>query len=102
VGRNLFEYGSSPSHTGAAPVRRSTEAAPTAAPSAPPAVRLVGILHPVGGPRAALAVEGDVVVLTPGGSADGYTLLSIGEEGTVRVRTPSGEEIELAAAADNP
>jgi hypothetical protein len=40
---------------------------------------------------AALSIAGEVLVLAPGETAEGYTLLAIDEETGVRLGSPDGE-----------
>ena len=94
--RNLFEYGEAPPAEPAVrprPLILEPEAAPT---SAPVPVRLVGILHRGGTVKAAIVVEGNLVLLSPGDSSAGYSLLSADEDDGAVVRTPSGAEIRLS------
>jgi hypothetical protein len=102
ITRNPFEYGgpaapvreARPQRTPAPAVEVLAEVRPT-----PPRVRLVGVVRPPAGVvKAALAVDGEVLLLAPGGAADGYTVLEILDDQGVRVRTPSGEEMTLSAA----
>jgi len=67
---------------------------PSAASSPEPAVRLVGLVRRPGGLRAAVAIGGEVVVLQPGESAGGWTLLALDEDGA-RLRGPDGREEAL-------
>jgi hypothetical protein len=95
VSRNVFEYGGDARPTRSAP---ATEAhpAPTPAPvvdSPRDPVRLVGVLRRSGEVRAALAILGEVVILAPGETASGYTLIAIDEDTGARLRVPSGAEI---------
>jgi hypothetical protein len=102
VPRNVFEYAGD-----AGPIRlarlRLNEARPpaTRAPEVDPSrepVRLVGVLRRSGQVRAALAVLGEVVILAPGETASGYTLLAIDEDAGARLRLPSGAEVEAPFA----
>jgi hypothetical protein len=97
--RNPFEYGgvpaaaAAPPHTAKVPARTP----PTATEATPePKVTLVGIVHRGTGSRAALNIEGTVVVLDVGESAEGYTVVAVDEDTGARVRTPDGHEITLA------
>jgi hypothetical protein len=100
-GRNVFEYwdggarpaGPPPAVLAPAPV---APAAAAPAPEPPPAVRLVGVLRRGTLLRAALTIQGDTVVLAPGESAAGYSVVSIDEEEGVRVKAPDGTAIVLA------
>jgi hypothetical protein len=102
--RNVFEY-SDVVRPVAPPASRPVAAATLPpltmpSPSPSPAVRLVGLVHRAGRTRAALAVAGDTVVLGAGETAAGYTVVSIDEDEGVRVRTPDGTIIVLAATRD--
>jgi hypothetical protein len=44
---------------------------------------------------AALAIDGEVMLLGPGESAGGYTILAVGDE-DIRLRGPDGREETLA------
>lgn len=93
LSRNIFEYGGgTPAPVRAAPRPPSVAARPS--PTAEPPVKLVGIVRGAKGPRAALSIEGNVVVLAAGESADGYTVVGLDDEG-VRVQTPAGSEITV-------
>ena len=100
VPRNVFEYAGD-----AGPIRlaRLKEARPAATPapevdSSRAPVRLVGVLRRSGQVRAALAVLGEVVILAPGETASGYTLLAIDEDAGARLRLPSGAEVDASFA----
>jgi hypothetical protein len=69
------------------------QVAPSAPPPAP-AARLVGLVRHPDGLRAALALEGEVVLLGRDDSALGYTVVDVSEERVV-VRDPGGEELTL-------
>lgn len=59
-------------------------------------VRLVGFIRIGRSVRAALVVEGVLEVLDVGREAAGYVLLKVdADAGIVRVRTPSGEEMNI-------
>jgi hypothetical protein len=72
-----------------------TTVSPPPAPPEEPAVRLVGVLHRSGGNQAALSIRGEVVLLPVGGSAAGYTLVSVDPESGAVVRDPSGAQTLL-------
>lgn len=105
--RNVFEYAEgAPRPTplvapvAVAPMAPAMrEAAP--GPSATPAVRLVGLLRRGAQLKVALAVAGETMVLAPGESAGGYTVLSIDEEEGVRVRTPEGTTVVLGGGSED-
>src|SRR5439155_22509407 len=101
--RNVFEYGDgTPRVAAAAPAAAppSLLMAPAAPPpSAPPAVRLIGLVRRGGQLKAALAVVGKTVVLAPGESASGYTVVSIDEEEGVQLKAPDGSPLRLLLPA---
>jgi hypothetical protein len=97
VSRDIFRYADSPEPQSHA-ARASREADERRTEPPPPAgPRLVGVLRRGGGLLAALAVEGEVVLLSPGQSAAGATLLSVDEE-SVRLRLADGSERTLTVA----
>jgi hypothetical protein len=57
-------------------------------------VRLVGLVRRPGGLRAAVAIAGEVVILRPGESSGGWTLVALDEDGA-RLRGPDGHEEAL-------
>jgi hypothetical protein len=63
-------------------------------PEPPSRVRLVGFVDRADGLVAALAIDGEVVLLAEGDSAAGFTVVGLGEE-VVVVRTPEGEDLTL-------
>lgn len=67
-------------------------------PSAPPPVRLVGLVRRAAGARAVLAGPGEVALVGVGGQALGFTVIAIDDEGEVRLRDTSGLELTLALA----
>jgi len=89
--RDSFRYGDVPALP--APLRpRPTVAPPKAATPPPePAFRLVGVVRREGRLRAAISLGGEVVLLAPGESAGGVTVLAVQEDG-VRLRGPDGRE----------
>jgi hypothetical protein len=97
IQRNPFEYADTrPPAPRPAVVRRTT--APPAeqpTPTPAPAVTLVGIVHRAGGPRAALSIEGQVSIAGRGETVDGYTVLEVDPNKSVRLRTPEGVELAL-------
>lgn len=97
--RNVFEYGAAPeARTAPAPARRRAFIPPAAPPpSAAEPVRLIGVVDRGGEPRAALVIEGEVVVLSPGESGMGYTLLTVDGDVGATLTTPSGEEVRVPA-----
>jgi hypothetical protein len=99
-GRNVFEFVETDAPRVTAPPRPaptpSVEAPAPPEPLAPPAVRLVGLVHRGGALRAALSVRGTVVILGLGEEAEGYRVLSIDEDAGVRLAGPDGAEQMLA------
>jgi hypothetical protein len=67
-----------------------------AAPEPPPRVRLVGLVRRAGELQAALAVDGDVVLASVGDRVLDFTVASLEEEGTVRLRRGEGGDLTLA------
>jgi hypothetical protein len=61
-------------------------------------VRLVGLLRRGGRLRAALAIVGETVVLAPGESSGGYSVVSIDEDEGVTLRGPDGSTVTLSSA----
>jgi hypothetical protein len=57
----------------------------------------VGIVRQTGALRAALSVEGELVVVRVGERAGPYTVLSIDEENGVELREASGATVTLPA-----
>jgi hypothetical protein len=102
--RNVFEYSDVARPVtpvaSRAPVIPTLPAASVPEPSPSPLVRLVGLVHRGARTRAALALAGETVVLGAGETASGYTVVSIDEDEGVRVRTPDGGTIVLAARRD--
>jgi hypothetical protein len=90
--RDPFRYGDLPAAP-PPPARRARLAPPEPAPTpvTEPAYRLVGIVRRDGGFRAALSIGGEVVLLAPGESSGGVTVLAVQEDG-VRLRGPDGRE----------
>jgi len=70
----------------------SVVAAP--APSANP-LRLIGLVRKGGSLKAAVSMWGETVVLGTGEESRGYRVLSIDDEGGVRLRGPDGSELML-------
>ena len=67
---------------------------PALTPSPEREVRLVGLVRRPGGLRAAVAIAGEVVILRPGESSGGWTLVALDEDGA-RLRGPDGREEAL-------
>ena len=90
--RDPFRYGDAPTPA-PSPGRSARVAPPPAAPPPPaePAFRLVGIVTRDGRLCAALSIGGEVVLLAPGESAGGVTVLAVQEDG-VRLRSPDGRD----------
>lgn len=96
--RNIFRFGDEPSRGAAA--ESLADAAPNAGEPAPSVAagsegpRLVGLVRRADRLVAALAVDGEVVLLSKGQSVGGFTVTEISEEG-VGLRGPGGDEITL-------
>jgi len=94
--RDVFRFADEPT----APTRPSAttvDAAPAAAEAPPTSVsepRLVGLVRRDGGLLAAIAVEGEIVLLGPGESDLGCTVVDVSEEGVV-IRDGAGVETVL-------
>lgn len=90
--RDPFRYGDAPVKAPAF-ARPPWVAPPPTAPTTPrePAYRLVGVVRTAGRLRAALNIGGEVVLLAPGESSGGVTVLAVQEDG-VRLRGPDGRE----------
>jgi hypothetical protein len=67
---------------------------PSVTPSPEREVRLVGLVRRLDGLRAAVAIAGEVVILRPGESSGGWTLVALDEDGA-RLRGPDGREEAL-------
>jgi hypothetical protein len=92
--RDLFRYADEGS--GVAPAPAAALAPPLALTATPePPVRLVGLVRQPGGVRAAIAIHGEVVLLRPGETAQGWTLVALGEDGA-RLRGPDGHHETVA------
>jgi hypothetical protein len=62
-------------------------------------MRLVGLVRKGGALKAAVSMWGETVVLGVGDEARGYQVLSIDEEGGVRLRGPDGLEVTLLSSS---
>src|SRR5207253_8691619 len=94
--RNVFAYSdSAPSRVAVAPATPSAAARAVQVPSPSPVARLVGLLRRGGHLQAALVILGETVVLAPGESAGGYTVVSVDEEEGVVLRAPGGATLRL-------
>jgi hypothetical protein len=93
--RDIFRYADVPGDLapGPTPDRVAvTGGEPTAAENPAPRARLIGLVERGGRQAAALSLDGEVVVLGPGESAAGFTVLGISDE-AVRLRSAErGEE----------
>lgn len=96
--RNLFEYGQGDRGPGAplGDVSRRGLRPVIEAPPTPGPVRWVGLVRRGGEARVALSLLGEVVILAPGETFSGYTLLIVDEDAGARLRTPSGAEITVS------
>jgi len=99
--RDIFRYAEAaapPASPGGRPKRAAAEAplAPPLAQPPPAAVRLVGLVRKPGGLRAAVSTSGGVVIVGPGDTVEGHTVLGIDEDRGLRLRAPDGSEQSLA------
>jgi hypothetical protein len=98
VGRNPFRYEPEDVRTRppAAALPAPEDVGDVAVAGAPPPrVRLVGLVRAGGELKAALSIDGEVVLLAAGGGFAGYEVLAVDEDRGVRVRAPSGEGLSL-------
>jgi hypothetical protein len=86
--RDIFRFADDRDPSPAAPAFVEDEAAPAPPPSGP---RLVGLLWRSGRLVAVLALDGEVVLVGPGESAAGVTVVSVGDD-SVRIRRGDGSE----------
>jgi len=98
--RDIFRFGddvdrSPPPAVASTGVGLDTKAEAEPPPGPPPGPRLVGLIRGRDGLKAALAVQGEVVVLGRGESALGLTVVDVDEEGAV-VRGPGDEDQHLS------
>ena len=96
--RDIFRYADDPVVPAArAPgaAARADDAGQEAASPVPSRARLVGLVQRGGRLVAALALDGEVVLLAENESAAGFTVLA-GTEEAVRLRGPEGDETWLA------
>jgi hypothetical protein len=102
--RDIFEYAQEPEDEPALPALPAAPAValpppPSLAESAPPAddgPRLVGLVRQAGALKAALSVDGEVVVVGAGERAGAYAVLAIDEDEGVRLADASGATLTLA------
>jgi hypothetical protein len=94
--RDLFAFGDR-SATPVASVESTVATAEPVAAAAPAGgARLVGFVRTPAGTSAALSINAAVELLGPQEESQGYRLLELDEDrARVRLRTPSGEEIEV-------
>jgi hypothetical protein len=93
--RNVFEYGEPPRPPVMAYVEPMAPIATPAATAKPAPVKLVGLVQQGGGLRAALALDGEIVLGEKGQKVGGYTIVSIDEDIGVVLSGPDGETLEL-------
>jgi hypothetical protein len=94
--RDPFRYADAPAAP--APSARPARVAPpppAPTPTPEPPYRFVGVVTREGRLCAALSIGGDVVLLAPGESAGGITVLAVHEDG-VRLRGPDGRDEVVA------
>jgi hypothetical protein len=100
--RDIFRYGEAPAAASRplAPRPPPARLVPSVSLALPPPslpLRLVGLVRRTEGLRAAVAISSGVVLVGPGDSVSGYTVLGVDEERGLRLRGPDGEEIMLEA-----
>jgi hypothetical protein len=98
--RNIFQYGervAPPSLVVRTPAPVTT-VRPADPPPTPAPVKLVGIVQGAGGLRAALTMDGEVVLGSRGEKVRGYTIVTIDEDRGVVLSGPDGEKLELRPA----
>jgi hypothetical protein len=98
--RDVFRFGDEPTAP-TRPPETTVGAAPAGAEAPPTSVsgpRLVGLVRREGGLLAAIAVEGEILLLGPGDSELGYTVVDVSEERVV-IRDGAGAETVLPLGA---
>jgi hypothetical protein len=97
--RNVFEYGAAREvRAGPAPTRFRASGPPAPPPSSEPdPVRWIGVVVQGDSLKAALAIDGEIVLLSPGQSGMGYTLLTVDRDEGATLRTPSGDAVRVPA-----
>ena len=78
----------------AVPAIKAAPSPPVPVPSANP-LRLIGVVRKGGTVKAAVSMWGETVVMAEGEESRGYKVLSIDDEGGVRLRGPDGSELTL-------
>lgn len=93
--RNVFEFGRNPSGSVSAPAprRREERTGPEESTRAA-GVALVGLVRSGDRLKAALQIDGEVLLLAPGESSRGFAVIAIEGE-RVRLRQPDGREEDL-------
>jgi hypothetical protein len=98
-GRDPFRYVDERPPAPARP-RAMIPVAPLPPPPEPSAtanpLRLIGLVRKGGALKAALSLWGETVVLGEGEESRGYRVLSVDEDGGVRLKGPDGAELSLA------
>ncbi len=89
--RDPFRYADVPASAPAVRSPRPPPPPPTPTTPPEPAFRVVGVVSRDGRLCAALAIGGEVVLLAPGESAGGVTVLAVHEDG-IRLRGPDGRD----------
>jgi hypothetical protein len=95
--RNVFEFVDEvPAAPAPAPLGPLTVPPPldpaSALQSSDDPIRLVGFVRRGGALRAALSLTGTLVVLAPGETSQGYSVIAVDEDSGVTVRAPDGSE----------
>jgi hypothetical protein len=94
--RDPFRFAEVGPANAARPAPTLAPATPSPDPPPPVRVRLMGLMRRAGVLRAALVVDGQVVLASAGETVDGFRVVSLDEEGGVRLRDPAGLEATLA------
>lgn len=97
--RDPFRYAEQRRESADTVAPRPSPPASSAPPATPNPVRLVGLVRRAGVLKAAVSMWGETVVLGPGEESRGYKVLSIDDEGNVRLKGPGGEELTLLPSA---
>jgi hypothetical protein len=93
--RDLFRFADAERPSGLEEVPAPRAGDPAATPPSASGPRLVGLVSRAGRRVAALAADGEVLLVGPGETAAGVTVLAVDDDG-VRIRRADGSEETLA------
>src|SRR5687767_13381080 len=93
--RNPFEYAEAAQARPRAYVPPPVAVAATPTETPAPTIKLVGLVQQAGGPRAALALHGQIALGAQGQDVHGYTIVSIDEDAGVVLTGPDGRSVTL-------